>query len=1370
MFIPPRITKWLFLIAILCFCNSGFSQVTVNDSNLSSQGMVDLLLSNSCATRSNISVSSNQSVAYFSNNGSNFPLNEGIIIRNGIATHTQGIYTGNNLNSQLNTNSDADLQTLSNQSNQPAQITDVAFLEFDFTPSSTNFSFNFLFASNEYGEWQCGFSDVFGFFLTDLTTGITKNIAVVPNTQNAISVKEIRDNQYNSSCNSTNPELFNTYNVDTPANSSVNMRGFTNVLTASSLVTPNNPYRIKFAIGDYNDATFDSAVFIQAGSFDTFLNLGEDSVLCSGDTTQLNSGYTNTTNFSYEWLLNDVAIPNEINTSLTVNQPGTYKLNITNTTTNCIISDEVIISTLQVNQPNDLQECSGNNVTFNLTLNNTTALNVDENIYDILYYNSIENATNNLPIADNLLSQYPSGGNETIFIRLRNKNTNTICTDTVNFNLNITNIEATRPSNITVCQTDQTLNIPDTFEQQILNNLNPLNYTVSYFRNENEAESNINAIVNPENYPLIGSGITILWARLTDNTNSICFDVVDFNITINLSPPITTLENVYVCSEYTLQPLANGNYFTGPQGTGTQLNAGDLITNQSTVYIYNSNPNGCFNETNFTINMADEYTVPLVHCGTFTVPSYPNSVFYDATNGPNGTGTIIPSGTEFTTNQTIFFYAINEDDSICVDTQFDIIVNPLPPVDTFENVITCDSYTLPPITNGNYFTEIDGGGTQLNAGVQVTSTQTIHVFNIDAVTNCTNSSLFNVTIIDTSVFQNLSACGNYRLPNVEFGGYFTEAVGGGTPIAIGTTITSSQTVFYFAPEITDNTNCTDNISIDITINPLPPVDSLENIIRCQDDLPTLPALTNGNYFTLPGGQGTQLNTGAVINTTQTVFIYNTNQFCDAQTSFTVEIRPFPIIDNFTDVFVCDTYTLPQLSNGRYYTESGAQGTQLNAGEVITTNQRIFIFNDYSDLEGCTNENFFTVNILKVEVDELEDIKACDTYILPPLTVGNYFTEQNGQGTQLNAGETINTTQTIYIYSESGTRIVCSDQSNFTVTISNTPILPVFNDIENCNSFTLPSLTPITPITGVDINYYRQPNGIDKINIADYTISEIGTQKIYVRAFTQNNLDCFTETSFDLTVHPLLDLVILDAFICEDSETGLIRNTAILETGLNPNEFTANWYLDNQLVGTGVSYEADQEGIYRIEFIKLIPDVGANCTYNPTEVLVRKSTPKAAIEFLTPAFSSNSTVRVNFSDEGLGSYQFKLDDGEFQESNTFRNVGFGNHTIIVKDITEYCGDFVFNFTAIETPNFFTPNGDGINDVWNIHHLKNNPEAIVTIYNRFGKLIYTFKPSTGSWNGYTNTGNLANASDYWFIVAFTFQGKHTEFRSNLSLIRN
>ncbi len=86
--------------------------------------------------------------------------------------------------------------------------------------------------------------------------------------------------------------------------------------------------------------------------------------------------------------------------------------------------------------------------------------------------------------------------------------------------------------------------------------------------------------------------------------------------------------------------------------------------------------------------------------------------------------------------------------------------------------------------------------------------------------------------------------------------------------------------------------------------------------------------------------------------------------------------------------------------------------------------------------GC--DSIVTLNLTidtPVTADIFSDLTACDSYELPALTTGNYFTETNGGGTQLNAGDLVNATQTVYIYAENGT---CSDETSFTVTINENP--------------------------------------------------------------------------------------------------------------------------------------------------------------------------------------------------------------------------------------------------------------------------------------------------------------------------------------------
>lgn len=71
--------------------------------------------------------------------------------------------------------------------------------------------------------------------------------------------------------------------------------------------------------------------------------------------------------------------------------------------------------------------------------------------------------------------------------------------------------------------------------------------------------------------------------------------------------------------------------------------------------------------------------------------------------------------------------------------------------------------------------------------------------------------------------------------------------------------------------------------------------------------------------------------------------------------------------------------------------------------------------------------------LKPPVDILDNVVTNSGYTLPPLNNGVYYTQSNGNGLILSAGDFINTSQTIYIYNET---ICANNESNFTILISN----------------------------------------------------------------------------------------------------------------------------------------------------------------------------------------------------------------------------------------------------------------------------------------------------------------------------------------------
>ncbi|HMH24753.1 MAG TPA: gliding motility-associated C-terminal domain-containing protein [Puia sp.] len=66
-----------------------------------------------------------------------------------------------------------------------------------------------------------------------------------------------------------------------------------------------------------------------------------------------------------------------------------------------------------------------------------------------------------------------------------------------------------------------------------------------------------------------------------------------------------------------------------------------------------------------------------------------------------------------------------------------------------------------------------------------------------------------------------------------------------------------------------------------------------------------------------------------------------------------------------------------------------------------------------------------------------------------------------------------------------------------------------------------------------------------------------------------------------------------------------------------------------------------------------------------------------------------------------------------------------------------------------PNAFTPNGDGVNDVWVIRYLDQYPAAQVTVFNRYGQPVYRSSGFYVPWDGRRNGQALPVATYYWII---------------------
>ncbi|MGB3871014.1 MAG: choice-of-anchor L domain-containing protein [Flavobacteriales bacterium] len=203
--------------------------------------------------------------SFTNGNSTNLGLDAGLILSSGLASNIPGPATffGSDI---LGTGSDPDLVAITTPGNS---IEDKSILEFDFVPNGDSLKFNYVFGSEEYPTFNCSsnFNDVFGFFLSGPGisgpyTNNAINIALVPGTNLPVGIANIHGSE-NSGCPPANEQFY----VSNANGTTISLNGFTTLLRAEAAVTCGETYHIKLAIGDAGDASYNSAVFLQAGSF-----------------------------------------------------------------------------------------------------------------------------------------------------------------------------------------------------------------------------------------------------------------------------------------------------------------------------------------------------------------------------------------------------------------------------------------------------------------------------------------------------------------------------------------------------------------------------------------------------------------------------------------------------------------------------------------------------------------------------------------------------------------------------------------------------------------------------------------------------------------------------------------------------------------------------------------------------------------------------------------------------------------------------------------------------------------------------------------------------------------------------------------------
>ena len=265
----------------------------------------------------------------------------------------------------------------------------------------------------------------------------------------------------------------------------------------------------------------------------------------------------------------------------------------------------------------------------------------------------------------------------------------------------------------------------------------------------------------------------------------------------------------------------------------------------------------------------------------------------------------------------------------------------------------------------------------------------------------------------------------------------------------------------------------------------------------------------------------------------------------------------------------------------------------------------------------------------------------------------------------------------------------------------------------------------TPIVTVQPTY---TNGVNHQSVSVYTV--IATNSI-----------CGTSQPFEVTVkvdEPISGEITGINAICEGQSTML--DASSFQAG------TYSWIADGTPLGV-------------MDVINVSPAQTTTYELNMTRGLCSASASYQVIVSTNPVIVRIDSVALRDREivldpsYGTAPYTYSVDSREPDVNSIKKDLSFSTHIAKVVDAAG-CSttmQFAMESPAISIPEHFSPNGDGTNDTWVCPSLADvYPNSLVSIYDRFGKLLIQFLGADADgWDG-TYQGVPMPSTDYWYQI--------------------
>lgn len=250
----------------------------------------------------------------------------------------------------------------------------------------------------------------------------------------------------------------------------------------------------------------------------------------------------------------------------------------------------------------------------------------------------------------------------------------------------------------------------------------------------------------------------------------------------------------------------------------------------------------------------------------------------------------------------------------------------------------------------------------------------------------------------------------------------------------------------------------------------------------------------------------------------------------------------------------------------------------------------------------------------------------------------------------------------------------------------------------------------------------------------------GNSTIYVKVSQEGFCPDFYTIDVVLKTTPMIEIP--DYYYCKNDMVGIeIRPNF---NGLNVVNY--HWELADGTIKDGVDYLTNIKtlGTYTLTLTN-----SQGCTYTTTFKVLNEETPR--IVSLTGKNDYYTIKAEGIPGKKIVYSKNSVAREAWQDSNVFYNLEAGDYTFYVKYADSDCYGDSIKGKIFNLKNAFSPNGDGINDYWELTGLdvfSNN--STLQIFDRYGNMVYKEVSNTEfRWDGKSNS-RVLNSDTYWFVI--------------------